>query len=78
MGVDTNYSKWTCDKKNCSTEEHIKVGGAREAAWGKFDRIDSNGVSTEYYLCPEHKTKYQELVQQEDKDFQTWLNGVDE
>ena len=58
--------------------ELIKVGGAREAAWGKFDRIDSNGVSTEYYLCPEHKTKYQELVQQEDKDFQAWLNGVDE
>lgn len=78
MGVDTNYSKWTCDKKNCSTEEHIKVGGAREAAWGKFNRIDSSGVSTEYYLCPEHKTKYQELVQQEDKDFQAWLNGVDE
>ena len=76
MGVESSYSKWTCDRKDCDTIEHIKIGDAREAAWGKFSRVVSNDVSTEYYLCPEHKAKYRDLVQQEDKDFQNWLNGV--
>lgn len=75
MPKTDGYIRYACDRKTCTTVEHIQSTDPRAQAWKTVKRVTADGVETTHLLCPACHPGYKAVAEAADKSYNTYMEG---
>ncbi|RSX56779.1 hypothetical protein [Bifidobacterium samirii] len=66
-------TQYECDRTGCPVKEYVSPNETLSADWHDMTRIDRAGNEKKFLLCGTDYRDYQTLAENQDKDFDAWM-----